>query len=197
MNLTEKYESIINQILENEFAIIDGLFESENLTRLRNEVIKKDKTHQLSQAKIGKSDKRIHDNSVRTDDILWIENNSNIEDEQSYIKAVEQFYTYLNNACFTGISEFECHYARYGAGTFYKTHIDRFKNDSGRKFSLITYLNDSWKKDDGGELKLHLENELILIEPIFARTIIFKSHLIKHEVLLSNTNRYSLTGWLK
>ena len=197
MSLKEKYEYIIDQLANNDFAIVDGLFDSAVLTKLKDELLNKEQKNKLTRAKIGSSKNNILNNSVRSDEILWIENDSDIECERRYFLAVETLYNYLNEACYTGISDFEFHYSHYAKGAFYKVHIDRFKNDSSRKFSLITYLNESWKDGDGGELKLHFDTSSKLIEPLFGRTIIFKSHLISHEVLKSNTNRYSITGWMK
>jgi len=81
-------------------------------------------------------------------------------------------------------------------GAFYKKHKDAFKSDDARRISVILYLNKNWEKENGGELKLYLENSEETIEPISGRLVVFESHL-EHEVLESKTDRYSITGWLK
>jgi SM-20-related protein len=58
-------------------------------------------------------------------------------------------------------------------------------------------LNKNWKPENGGELKLYLENgEELTIEPRAGTLVVFESHM-EHEVLMSHADRYSITGWLK
>ena len=197
MTPVSTYEHIIDELASKDYVVVDGLIEAEILSELKAELLKKHTEEELKRAEIGNGANSSVNDLIRSDKISWIDTNSKIPCEQAYYQAVNAFYTYLNRACFTGISDFEFHYACYEKGTFYQKHIDRFKNDSNRKFSFITYLNDSWQQGDGGELKLHLDDEVIKVEPIFGKTVIFKSHLIEHEVVENNRQRYSVTGWLK
>ena len=105
--------------------------------------------------------------------------------------------SYLNSTCFTGIKSYEFHYALYEKGAFYKKHLDQFKTDNGRAFSMIIYLNESWKIEDGGELKIYQTTEIQLIAPENQKCVFFKSNELEHEVLLTNVSRMSITGWLK
>ncbi|NRB23604.1 2OG-Fe(II) oxygenase [Shewanella sp.] len=191
------YEHIIDELANRDYVVVDGLIESEILFDLRAELIKKHAGEALQRAEIGNGANRTINDLIRSDKISWIDKDSRVPCEQAYYRAVLAFSTYLNRACFTGISDFEFHYACYERGTFYQKHVDRFKNDAKRKFSFITYLNDTWQYGDGGELKLHLEDKVIEVQPIFGNTVIFKSHLIEHEVVENNMVRYSVTGWLK
>ena len=106
------------------------------------------------------------------------------------------FVQHLNRYYYTGIRSFEFHYARYDVGSFYKKHIDQFRTDSGRKFSMITYLNDDWRDHDGGELVLYQQEEKKVI-PQGGSTVIFKADELPHEVLPAKRVRRSITGWLK
>ncbi|NIT56541.1 MAG: 2OG-Fe(II) oxygenase, partial [Aliifodinibius sp.] len=50
---------------------------------------------------------------------------------------------------------------------------------------------------DGGELKMYGPgDDTTLIEPIAKRMVMFKSDTVEHEVLLTQTSRKSITGWL-
>ena len=62
---------------------------------------------------------------------------------------------------------------------------------------MLLYLNSNWKPEDGGELMLY-RDELspMKIEPLGGRLLVFESEM-EHEVLMSNADRYSITGWLK
>ena len=109
---------------------------------------------------------------------------------------------YLNKTCFLGILHKEFHYALYPTGTFYKRHIDTFQNDDRRKLSFVCYLNeDGWLPENGGELVLYLnengEEKEKVIYPFPGRVVIFESQIIEHEVKPVNTERMSITGWLK
>ena len=79
----------------------------------------------------------------------------------------------------------------------YKRHLDRFRNDERRKFSVVTYLNEEWTEADGGTLVLYPDGREIRVLPEWGTTVVFKSDLLEHEVLPANRARYSVTGWLK
>jgi SM-20-related protein len=110
---------------------------------------------------------------------------------------VTAFIDYLNQTCYTGINDFEFHYAFYEAGSFYQRHLDQFRADLGRKFSLVTYLNDNWSDDDGGKLSLYLQDRDVSIFPYGGRSVFFKSDEVEHEVHLAGRSRISIAGWLK
>ncbi len=113
------------------------------------------------------------------------------------MEQVNSLIAYLNVTCYTGINDVEFHYAYYARGSFYKRHLDQFKTDSGRKFSLVTYLNDNWQPEDGGALVLYVDEKPITLYPNAGRTVFFKSELVEHEVKPSNRDRLSIAGWLK
>ncbi|MFK7772205.1 MAG: 2OG-Fe(II) oxygenase [Saprospiraceae bacterium] len=75
--------------------------------------------------------------------------------------------------------------------------MDRFKNDNSRKYSVVTYLNQNRQVDDGGALVIYTDEGAVTILPEWGRTVIFKSDLLEHEVMVSKKDRLSITGWLK
>ena len=85
----------------------------------------------------------------------------------------------------------------YGVGSYYARHIDQFKGDDARQFSMITYLNTDWEGTDGGELVLYLPDRDQVILPKGGRTVFFRANEIEHEVKVARKDRYSITGWLK
>jgi SM-20-related protein len=98
---------------------------------------------------------------------------------------------------FLSISDYEFHFALYPPQTRYEKHIDQFHGKKNRVLSMLIYLNEDWKPGDGGELKIYgLGANTTLIEPIAKRMVIFKSDTVEHEVLLTQTSRKSITGWL-
>jgi SM-20-related protein len=86
----------------------------------------------------------------------------------------------------------------YPEGTFYKRHLDVFKNDTKRKLSIVCYLNDeNWQPEFGGELVIYKPEEDIKIYPLKGRVVIFESQILEHEVKPVYRKRFSITGWLK
>src|SRR5690606_21381019 len=107
--------------------------------------------------------------------------------ERLFFDKINNLVHYLNKTCFLGILHKEFHYALYPIGTFYKRHIDTFKNDDRRKLSFVCYLNEEgWLPENGGELVLYLDENGQDIEkviyPFPGRVVIFESQVIEHEV---------------
>lgn len=192
-----QYEIIIDELVKRNFAIIEGLFDNTILAGLKSELIRLNKEGDFKQASIGKDLYFTTEKTIRSDKIHWINNHSEHPSEKAFISRIRSFSNYLNRTCYTGIQDFEFHFARFEQGNFYKRHLDQFKNDEGRKFSVITYLNENWTSEDGGQLVLYLDEKELRIVPKWGITVIFKSDLIEHEVLPAKRNRYSITGWLK
>ena len=138
-----------------------------------------------------------HDKLFRSDIIYWLDRKHNNQHENDFFDLIDQFVIYLNATCYTGITGYEFHYAIYEKGSFYKKHIDQFRNNSSRKYSLIMYLNEDWQEIDGGELCIHNGGTIQKISPDNGKSVFFKSSELEHEVLLANKSRLSITGWLK
>ena len=84
----------------------------------------------------------------------------------------------------------------YPIGSFYKRHLDQFKKDDHRKLSVICYLNENWREDEGGQLRVYFPAETKDFFPTAGRLVCFRSDLLEHEVLPATRERLSLTGWL-
>ena len=110
---------------------------------------------------------------------------------------MDSFVLYLNATCYTGITGYEFHYTLYETGSFYKKHLDQFRNNDSRKYSMIMYLNTDWVIADGGELCIHHTGHLQHVNPTNGKTVFFQSNELEHEVLVTNKARMSITGWLK
>jgi SM-20-related protein len=192
------YELLIEGIIEQGYGVADAFVSPNELAALRKLLLQHYADGHFKQAGIGKGDSHQHQTGIRGDSILWLEQDSEAISELGYMQHINDFISYLNHSCFTGLNSFELHYAHYPTGTFYKKHTDRFTNDQSRAYSLIMYLNEDWKEDDGGELLLYLDNgQEHKILPLGGRVVCFPSHVIPHEVLPAKKLRLSLTGWLK
>ncbi len=195
--MEKDFETLISSFIENKIGI-DEHFLSEKLSNhLKANLLLLQAQKLLLAAGTGNADKLTHNQKVRSDAIYWLDRKHENKYENEFFDQIEDFIKYLNSSCYTGIRSYEFHYSLYEAGSFYKKHVDQFKNNSGRKYSLISYLNADWKKEDGGELCIHQLPHNQKIAPTQGKTIFFKSNELEHEVLLTNQTRMSVTGWLK
>jgi SM-20-related protein len=195
--MEEKFECLIQGILDESFGMADGFVGDEMLTGLRENLLRLRAAHEMEKAGVGKLGLYRTDEEIRGDYIHWLDNNTTDIHERAFFDVLAYFIRYLNVTCFTSINDYEFHYAAYPAGTFYQRHLDRFQTDSGRRFSFILYLNEQWDESDGGELALYLPDRTLKVLPIGKRAVFFKSDELEHEVLRGVKERYSLTGWLK
>lgn len=195
--MIDTYEEIIESIARDGYAVIDD-FLTNNLTNgLKANVLNLWKNKELNPAGVGKNGAFQKNEAVRRDYIFWINQHTADNHEIEMLQTVSHFMEYLNRTCYTGLKDSEFHYALYPEGAFYKRHLDQFRFDDSRKFSMICYLNTDWKETDGGELVLYLPEGEKRITPTGGRMVCFESNKIEHEVLPARRDRLSVTGWLK
>ena len=191
------YERVIDDLIVNSYAIADGFLEEAVLQGLRNQLLLKIAAEDLNRAGVGNKTNLVKNQQIRTDKIQWIAADSTEPSEEIFNRQIKDFCDYLNRTCYAGIRDAEFHYACFEKGAFYKRHIDRFRNDNARKFSMVTYLNDTWEEHDGGHLMIYKDQADIAVSPIWGRTVIFKSDVLEHEVMVAQKDRLSVTGWLR
>lgn len=196
------YEQIISDIGKQQFSIVESFFTDEEVAVLRQSIQEKYEEDNFKKAAIGNRLNETIVKSIRGDVILWMDETRADAAEKLFFNKINDLVGYLNKTCFLGILHKEFHYAIYPKKTYYKRHIDTFQNDDRRKLSFVCYLNeDGWLPENGGELVLYLNengNEIAkIIYPFPGRVVIFESQIIEHEVKPVNTERLSITGWLK
>ena len=195
--MQSNFEDLITSFLEKRIGVSNDFlpFDLAAKLQLNLETLYQQKV--LKAAGIGNDRLLNRDEKIRRDKIFWLDKKDKNLHEEKFFSIIDAFVLYLNSTCFTGIKSYEFHYALYEKGAFYKKHLDQFKTDNGRAFSMIIYLNESWKIEDGGELKIYQTTEIQLIAPENQKCVFFKSNELEHEVLLTNVSRMSITGWLK
>ena len=153
------------------------------------------KKGQLESAGIGRGSAKAVNSSIRGDKIQWLEEGQSAAVDR-YLSLMEQLRLGLNQTLFLGLTEFESHFAMYPSGAFYQKHLDRFRDDDRRVVSCIAYLNEDWLPEQGGELRMYLDNECIHdVLPQAGTLIVFMSAQWPHEVLPATRDRLSITGW--
>lgn len=149
----------------------------------------------LKKAGIGKGNKQINE-TIRGDFIQWIDRTSAAAPIKKYTDKLDALRLFLNQNLYLSLKDYEVHLAMYPEGSFYKRHLDQFKSDDHRKLSVILYLNENWKAEQGGQLRMFFENESLDFLPLAGRLVCFRSDLIEHEVLPATRTRLSITGWM-
>ncbi|MFM1932792.1 MAG: hypothetical protein RL226_2095 [Bacteroidota bacterium] len=195
--MEEQFEVLIEGVMDQGFGVVDNFLDPALVTGLRNNLTSFFEGDDMERAGIGKLGMHRTDVQVRGDSIRWLENHSQDPFELRWFQVLQSFVDYLNRTCFTSINASEFHYAAYPPGTYYQRHLDQFSIDSGRRFSLIVYLNEGWTDQDGGELALYLPDRVEKVAPMGGRAVFFRSDVLEHEVLIAHRQRHSLTGWLK
>ncbi|MCB0486368.1 MAG: 2OG-Fe(II) oxygenase [Flavobacteriaceae bacterium] len=184
----------IDSLSEKDYVVIDQ-FLPNDLYNLVQHFFKRKLSHDdFKKSGIGSVYNNQIIESIRGDFTFWIDKIRDVEINQ-FFDLIEEAKDKLNRYCYLSLSGYEFHLAHYPKGSFYKRHLDQFNNRSNRMITMIVYLNENWKKEDGGELKIYKNDTEILIEPLANRCILFKSALLEHEVLPTNIGRNSLTGW--
>ena len=191
------FDTLIDSYIDNKIGIAQD-FIGETLSRhLTENLLSLVANEQFRNAGTGNGAVVEHDKLFRSDIIYWLDRKHNDVHENEFFDLMDRFVSYLNQTCYTNITGYEFHYTLYETGSFYKKHIDQFRNNDSRQYSMIMYLNEDWQQADGGELCIHQQGEQQHISPAGGKSVFFKSNELEHEVLITNKPRMSITGWLK
>ena len=178
----------------NDIVILDDFIDSQLFDTIRTFFL--GHLEAFSRAGVGAGEKNIIRRDIRGDLTYWLDRKRDT-DLNAFWELVDETIHMYNRYCFLGLSGYEFHLANYPKGGHYEKHLDQFNKRNNRTITMILYLNLGWQKGDGGELELFGEDDTsLIVEPIGARCVMFKSAEVPHRVLTSNKARYSLTGWL-
>lgn len=191
------FTALIDDLAERGWSLQRGFISNDVTSELAAECRSREAQGALIPAGIGRGDALAVLEGIRGDHILWLEPGQSPACDH-YLALMDELRLTLNQTLFLGLEEFECHFAFYPPGAFYKTHLDRFRDDDRRMVSAVLYLNDVWQLGDGGELRLHLPGQApVDVEPLAGTLVLFLSGEMPHEVLPTRRDRLSLTGWFK
>ncbi|QKJ66736.1 2OG-Fe(II) oxygenase [Deefgea piscis] len=133
---------------------------------------------------------------IRGDAVLWVENDDPAMQQAN--QRMRDLQQTLNRELYLGLDELEWHFARYPAGSFYQRHLDQHRHQDSRVVTVVQYLNQNWHEDDGGQLRIYLDDEQTLdVTPYGGTLVVFLSNRFEHEVLPARRERRSLTGWYR
>lgn len=191
------FNCLIDSFIDNNVGVADNFLSVALANHLKENLNNLFQNNQLLSAGIGNDQVITQNKLIRSDVIYWLDRKHNNQHENDFFDLMDQFVLHLNSTCYTGITGYEFHYTLYEQGAFYKKHIDQFQNNGSRQYSMVMYLNADWKIEDGGELCIYHDDEQQHISPMNGKSVFFKSSDLPHEVLVTNKQRMSITGWLK
>ena len=188
------FSIIADALIEKGFCVQPNALPAHLATTLADHAVSMS-SEQYHRAGIGRAHQHMTNRFVRSDEVCWIEGESNAG--QQWLDWTEKLRVYLNRRLFLGLFSFESHFAHYPPGAFYKRHVDAFKGESNRILTVVTYLNSGWMPNDGGEMVLYTETDSIKVTPALGTLAIFLSEEFPHEVLPTHRDRYSIAGWYR
>ncbi|MCF6319192.1 MAG: 2OG-Fe(II) oxygenase [Proteobacteria bacterium] len=151
---------------------------------------------QWKQAGIGRKQAHQVNTDIRSDKTSWMTQEDPIEKE--FLDYMESIRQGINQRLFMGLFDYESHFAIYPKGSFYQKHLDALKGKSNRVLSTVVYLNNDWQKDNGGELLIYKDSNVVKsVVPRLGTVVIFLSEGVPHEVLKANRERHSIAGWFR
>ncbi len=193
--INSSFETLLDGLCEKGFAVYENFLPAEQIQLLANVAIKRHDSDEMQNAKIGKTNKNLNQDT-RGDLIDWLDETDAEPSIQAYFDRMHALKQAINQNLFMNLHTLEAHLAIYPIGNVYKKHLDQFANvENTRELSCILYLNEDWQADDGGELRLYLNGNHIDILPVGGKLVLFLSANFWHEVLPAKHSRISLTGW--
>lgn len=153
---------------------------------------------ELTPAAIGRERDQQTNERIRSDKTRWLEGDTPIQ--LYYLSLMTRLQQVLNRQLFLGLKDYECHYALYQAGDFYKKHVDAFRGRGNRRITTVLYLNDDWQASQGGELLVYTDQGSGVqhsILPTGGTLVCFLSEDFPHEVLPAQRDRMSIAGWFR
>jgi SM-20-related protein len=193
---------ISQTIYQNSYVVVDDFVDESYRKALLKEQTNLLNKGQFKKAAVGKGDRKQVRAEIRSDEVLWMDPTALSPLQVVFWEKIEELKQVLNRRCFLGLKSFEGHFARYPVGSFYKRHLDQFHAVPHRIVTVILYLNDSWTEADGGQLRMYFPQEdgserLEDVLPVGGRLVVFLSEEIPHEVMPTQKERISITGWLR
>jgi len=194
--LIGKLNSLADGLAEQGYAIIDDFLSPAEVHSILQQDEFKNGMLQFKKAGIGKLQEKQINEGIRGDYIQWVDRVTAQPPVQVYLNKLHALIPYVNQNLFLSLKDYEVHMTVYPPGSYYKRHLDQFKKDDHRKLSVICYLNENWKEEEGGQLRIYLPEKAIDVLPLAGRLVCFRSDLLEHEVLAATRHRLSLTGWI-
>ncbi|NWK76869.1 2OG-Fe(II) oxygenase [Aquitalea sp. LB_tupeE] len=195
-----KLDAIIDQLAEHGWVVDHSLFSLEAIKQLQQCCLEQWQAGRFHEAAVGRGDQQGRRSEIRSDSVLWLEPDAPADAIRYYFSTLDHVRQAVNQAFYMGLEDLESHFAVYPPGSFYKKHLDRFRDDDARALTAVLYLNEDWPDDAGGQIRLYLDDacsQSLDIAPTAGTLVLFLSDRFWHEVLPATQQRLSVTGWFR
>ena len=184
---------LIDALTTQGYYVWDDFLTESQVAQLRDSI-----PEDWKKARIGRNDEVVRESAIRSDKIQWLTPAMG-QPVESFLTKMEQIRLEANRHFFLGLFEYEAHFAKYEKGDFYQKHLDCFKGNENRRLTTVFYMNESWSEEDAGELVVYdlNDNKIATIPPKAGRLFVFFSEQFPHEVLPTNSERFSIAGWFR
>ena len=194
-------EAICGALAKRGCVVAPGFIAQHEVTALRAGAQTRHAAGEFHAARVGRGANAQRDPALRGDEICWLEAAHATPPERALLARLDALRARLNRALFLGLVELEAHYACYAPGAGYSRHLDRFRDDDARVISLVLYLNEAWRDEDGGELHLFASADAFVpalaVAPRGGTLVALRSDTISHEVAPARRERWSIAAWLR
>jgi SM-20-related protein len=191
------FDRIADALVDKGYLILnDDLPEA--LTSALFQRIKHLNDEDFRRAGVGREQDQHLNSRIRQDQIRWLEHSD--VSESAYLHWMDSLREGINRRLFMGLFDYECHFAHYAPGAFYKRHLDAFRGQTNRVLTTVFYLNPQWQQSDGGELVIYPEagdHPIERVAPAAGTLVVFLSDRFPHEVLPAKADRFSIAGWFR
>lgn len=191
-------DEMIDALVDVGYYVWPNALEQSLCLALLQEVETYQQQDDLDPAGIGRGGEHQLNQNIRRDKIRWLDGST--QAQVLYLQQMAQLQYELNRALFLGLFEYECHFALYDKGDFYKKHNDSFRGKANRMITTVAYLNPDWQPEYGGELVIYNEagdQELLSVLPEMGKLVVFMSEQTPHEVRVTQQPRVSIAGWFR
>lgn len=184
---------LIDALTTQGYYVWDDFLTENEVAQLRDSI-----PEDWKKARIGRNDEVVRESAIRSDKIQWLAPAMG-QPVEAFLTKMEQIRLEANRHFFLGLFEYEAHFAKYEKGDFYQKHLDCFKGNENRRLTTVFYMNESWSEEDAGELVVYdlNDNKIATIPPKAGRLFVFFSEQFPHEVLPTNSERFSIAGWFR
>ncbi len=190
--------AVVAGVAHRGYAVVEGAVPEATVGALRARVVTLDAAGALVPARVGRGAGRDRRDEVRGDRIRWLDEDTAHPAETAALALLGDLRAACNRALMAGLAGFEGHFALYPPGARYARHRDRFRDDDTRVLSCVLYLNERWRREDGGALRLYVDAaNHVDVAPAGGTLVAFLSDAFEHEVLPATRPRIALTGWFR
>jgi SM-20-related protein len=187
------------ELAERGYSVTPSFLDLEEVTAWSEEAASSWREGAFRPAGVGRGDTFRIQPEVRNDQVRWLEPLSGSPIERRHFERMEELRLVLNRELYLGLLGFEAHLSVFPEGARYRCHLDQFRNAYHRIVSAILYLNPDWAVEDGGALRLYLEEPesepFEDVSPMGGTLVLFLSARFHHEVLPARRDRLAATGW--